>query len=84
MSLILSPDLAQNREVPKEYNMEVTNPGVINTFVFTEKDLPGYRKYTYDRAPPRFKDRKRIEKTRKPGQQETNKLRRAIPSMWLT
>lgn len=77
----MSPNLPQNLSVPKEYNMQVTNPNTINTFIFTEKDLPGYRKYTHDRAPPRFKDHKRVEKPRVPGQQETNYFRRAIPSM---
>jgi transcription initiation factor TFIIF subunit beta len=28
--------------VPKEYNMEITEPNVTNTFMFTEQDLPGY------------------------------------------
>ncbi|KAK4697621.1 transcription initiation factor TFIIF subunit beta, partial [Lecanoromycetidae sp. Uapishka_2] len=79
MSLLLTPNLPQNQPVPKEYNMQITNPNTINTFIFTEKDLPGYRKYTHDRAPPRFRDRKRIEKPRAPGQQEINHFRRAIP-----
>ena len=78
MSLILSHDVLQNREIPKEYNMHITDPDTVNTFIFTEKDLPGYRKYSHDRAPPRFKDRRRIEKPRKT---EAN-FRRAIPSKW--
>lgn len=76
MSILLSPDVAQNRDLPKEYNMHIVEQDPMNTFVFSEKDLPGYRPYSADRAPPRFKDRKRIEKTRKP---EYN-FRRAIPS----
>lgn len=42
MSLLLSSDVVQNISVPKEYNMHVTNRDSSNTFVFTEKDLPGY------------------------------------------
>lgn len=76
MSILLSPDVAQNRDLPREYNMHIVEQDPMNTFVFSEKDLPGYRAYSADRAPPRFKDRKRIEKTRKP---EYN-FRRAIPS----
>ena len=56
--------------------MHIVEQDPMNTFVFSEKDLPGYRAYSADRAPPRVKDRKRIEKTRKP---EYN-FRRAIPS----
>lgn len=75
MSMLLSPDIVQNRDLPREYNMHIVEQDPMNTFVFSEKDLPGYRAYSADRAPPRFKDRKRIEKTRKP---EYN-FRRAIP-----
>ena len=56
--------------------MHIIEQDPMNTFVFSEKDLPGYRAYSADRAPPRFKDRKRIEKTRKPD----HNFRRAIPS----
>ncbi len=76
MSVLLSPDVAQNRDIPKEYNMHMVEQDPMNTFVFSEKDLPGYRAYSADRAPPRFKDRKRIAKTRKP----EYSFRRAIPS----
>ena len=76
MSILLSPDVAQNRDLPREYNMNIVEQDPMNTFVFSEKDLPGYRAYSADRAPPRFKDRKRIEKARKP----EYTFRRAIPS----
>lgn len=76
MSILLSPDVAQNRDLPREYNMHIIEQDPMNTFIFSEKDLPGYRAYSADRAPPRFKDRKRIEKPRKP----ENNFRRAIPS----
>ena len=76
MSILLSQDVPQNRDLPREYNMHIIDQDPINTFVFSEKDLPGYRAYSADRAPPRLKDHKRIAKTKKP---ESN-FRRAIPS----
>lgn len=42
MSLLLSNDAVQNKNTPKEYNMHITNQQSTNTFIFTEKDLPGY------------------------------------------
>ena len=42
MSLLLSSNMAQNNNVPKEYNMNVTNSETANTFIFSEKDLPGF------------------------------------------
>ena len=58
--------------------MVVTDRDTINTFVFSEKDLPGYRKYSHDRAPSRIKDNKRVEKSRGSG----INFRRAVPSMF--
>ena len=80
MSILFSPDVIQNRDLPREYNMHIVDKDPINTFIFSEKDLPGYRAYSADRAPPRFKDRKRIAKARKP---ESN-FRRAIPSKFVS
>ena len=42
MSLKLLSNLALNRTLPKEYNLQVTNRASSNTIVFTEKDLPGF------------------------------------------
>ena len=39
---MLAPDIAKVHTVPKEYNMQITNQNPTNTFIFTEKDLPGY------------------------------------------
>lgn len=89
MSLMLSPDAIQNDSVPKEYNMHVTNRNSANTFVFTEKDLPGYNSKIKgppnqgQRMPPRpnFQDRSRqnfaqADKTRR----FQPYFRKAIPS----
>lgn len=42
MSLLLSPEVPINGAVPKEYNMQITSGRPANTFIFSEKDLPGY------------------------------------------
>ena len=42
MSLLLSSAISINETVPKEYNMQITNQDTANTFIFSEKDLPGY------------------------------------------
>ena len=60
--------------------MHMIDQDPMNTFVFSEKDLPGYRAYSADRAPPRFRDRKRIAKAKKP----EFTFRRAIPSTCIT
>ncbi|KAL8756695.1 MAG: hypothetical protein Q9184_004419 [Pyrenodesmia sp. 2 TL-2023] len=42
MSLHLNPNVEGQANVPKEYNMHVTNRSSLNTYVFTEKNLKGY------------------------------------------
>ena len=42
MSLMLEPETAERSVLPREYVLEVTNSMAANTFVFSEKDLPGY------------------------------------------
>jgi transcription initiation factor TFIIF subunit beta len=41
--MLLTSDLAQHQTLPKEYNLDVTDEKVTNTFVFTEQDLPGFK-----------------------------------------
>lgn len=77
MSLFLTPQAAAIHQLPREYNMPVIEQDSINTFVFSEKDLPGHRKYTPGRAPPRSLDRKKVEKPKVPGKPFT----KFIPSM---
>lgn len=43
LTMLLRPDLAQHQEIPKEYELDVTEATVNNTFVFTEQDLPGFK-----------------------------------------
>ncbi|KAL9600529.1 MAG: hypothetical protein Q9179_003171 [Wetmoreana sp. 5 TL-2023] len=42
MSLALSPHVVKQRNVPREYNMQMLNRDILNTYIFTEKDLHGY------------------------------------------
>lgn len=42
MSLMLEKEVAERSVLPREYVLEVTNSMAMNTFVFSEKDLPGY------------------------------------------
>ena len=49
MSLKLESTGSQ-RPLPKEFNMNITNDSSSNTFVFSEKDLPGYNSRSRGRA----------------------------------
>ena len=42
MSLLLEPQIPSHKDIPQEYNMNLTNRKSSNTFVFSEKDLHGY------------------------------------------
>ena len=75
MSLMLDASVPKNRSVPKEYNLHVTNQDSFNTFIFSEKDMPGYKQFTSDRAPTHWLNRKRVEKKKM-----QSSFRRAIPS----
>ena len=50
MKLLLDPNISKHKSVPKEYDLAVTNMQATNTFVFAEKDLPGYRPQAFGRA----------------------------------
>ncbi|KAI9681197.1 MAG: hypothetical protein M1817_002479 [Caeruleum heppii] len=51
-TMILSPSVKHNKGLPREYDVNVMNDTSNNTFIFSEKDLPGYR--TKDGAKSRF------------------------------
>lgn len=42
MQLKLRSDLVQHQNLPKEYNLDITDMDVRNTYIFSERDLPGY------------------------------------------
>ncbi|KAK3330812.1 transcription initiation factor IIF, beta subunit-domain-containing protein [Apodospora peruviana] len=50
LQMLLRDDLPQHRELPKEYNMELANPDVYNTFVFTEQDFAAYAAKNKEKA----------------------------------
>jgi len=75
MSLMLDPRIPFNKSIPKEYNMHCSNKESANTFIFSEKDLPGFRQFSHDRAPPHWNNKQRIDKKKAPRQN----FRRAVP-----
>ncbi|RKF77512.1 Transcription initiation factor IIF subunit beta [Golovinomyces cichoracearum] len=53
LHMLLRKDIAQHQNVPKEYNLEVTEKQVKNTFIFTEQDLPGFKSRTQTKFDPK-------------------------------
>ena len=43
MAILLNPGRAEHQNLPKEYNLEVQEHNLRNTFVFSEADLEGYK-----------------------------------------
>ncbi|CZT00396.1 related to transcription initiation factor TFIIF subunit [Rhynchosporium agropyri] len=43
LQMLLTPALAEHQNIPKEYDLDITDETVKNTYVFTEKDLPGFK-----------------------------------------
>ncbi|KAI1386204.1 transcription initiation factor iif [Hypoxylon trugodes] len=43
IAILLDHKLAPHQQIPKEYNLEVKDMNLTNTFLFTEQDLPGYK-----------------------------------------
>lgn len=41
--MLLSNNIAEHQSIPKEYTLDVVSEAVRNTFVFSEKDLPGFK-----------------------------------------
>lgn len=41
--MLLDRNMAIHQTIPKEYDLEMTSERVDNTYVFTEKDLPGFK-----------------------------------------
>lgn len=89
--MLLSSDLAEHQSVPKEYELDVTDETVKNTFVFTEQDLPGFKsksKQKFDASSanmPSRLTRPRVEKPSSKQPWDPNKrfqpyYKKAIPS----
>ena len=89
--MLLRSDLAQHQAVPKEYKLDVVSEAVQNTFVFTERDLPGFKSRSRDKfdvlgpnMPARF-NRAKVEKPLEKQPWDKNKkfqpyYKKAIPS----
>lgn len=43
LQMLLNSDIAEHQTIPKEYDLDITEQATQNTFVFTEKDLPGFK-----------------------------------------
>ncbi|OTB00043.1 hypothetical protein M426DRAFT_324622 [Hypoxylon sp. CI-4A] len=43
IAILLDHTLAPHQQIPKEYNLEVKDMNLTNTFLFTEKDTEGYK-----------------------------------------
>lgn len=95
LQLLLKSDIAQHQQIPKEYNMDISDANVFNTFVFTEQDLPGYAAKNKAKAdalargiPTHLLREKNPKQAGQPQQFERGKrgpppLRRGIPSQFI-
>ena len=50
--MLLSSNIAEHQTIPKEYELDIQNESVKNTFVFTEKDLPGFKSKSNQKFDP--------------------------------
>jgi transcription initiation factor TFIIF subunit beta len=42
-AILADPSHPAHQNVPKEYTLEMRDPNLLNTFMFTEQDLPGFK-----------------------------------------
>ncbi|TVY85447.1 Transcription initiation factor IIF subunit beta [Lachnellula suecica] len=52
LSMLLSSGIGEHQAIPKEYELDVTSNAVKNTFVFTERDLPGFKSKSNQKFDP--------------------------------
>ncbi|KAK4240672.1 transcription initiation factor IIF, beta subunit-domain-containing protein [Achaetomium macrosporum] len=81
LQMRLRSDLEAHKKLPKEYNMDVVNHDVNNTFIFTEQDLPSFAAKNKERAnalaqgiPAHL-----LRKQQKPTEQPTERGKRGAP-----
>lgn len=43
LRMLLHDDIPEHQELPKEYDMELTDNDLKDHYVFSEEDLPGYK-----------------------------------------
>lgn len=71
IAVLLDHRRPEHQNIPKEYNLDVKDMQLINTFLFTEKDLPGYKNKSQganNNIPPHL--RRRHEQSREKPQQD--------------
>lgn len=71
--IMLNPSLSQHQNLAKTYDMETTDAAVTNTYVFSERDLPGYKKGAQRNKPVQEGANGKIDKNQR-------FFRRMIPS----
>lgn len=60
MKLFLNPSIPYNQGASKEYDVRTAVPKSKNTFVFSEKDLPGYKSRIKSNANMKTDDKKDV------------------------
>lgn len=84
MRLILNQERKNVQHLPREYSIQATNSQPENTFVFTEKDLPGYKPNAYGRSRADHGAMTAVQDPRSGSyrvQKQKGRIRKAIPSM---
>lgn len=60
LAMLLDHQRPEHQNVPKEYNLDIRDMALNNTFLFTEQDLPGYKNRTQganNNIPPHLRRR---------------------------
>ncbi|RYO75055.1 hypothetical protein DL762_010196 [Monosporascus cannonballus] len=74
IAMLLDHRQPEHQNVPKEYNLDVKDMQLINTFMFTEQDLPGYKNKSQGanrNIPPHLR-RRQEQPSRDKNQQDAN------------
>ncbi|KAH6670093.1 putative transcription initiation factor IIF subunit beta [Halenospora varia] len=86
LSMLLSSNVAQHQTIPKEYELDVTDQHVKNTFVFSEQDLPGFKSKAAEKfnpatanMPARFKRPKPANKPYDPNKKFESWTKKPVP-----
>ncbi|KAI2624357.1 transcription initiation factor IIF, beta subunit-domain-containing protein [Hypoxylon sp. NC1633] len=78
IAILLDHKLAPHQQIPKEYNLEVKDMNLTNSFLFTEQDLPGYKSKVQNKDIPahlRPKPERPRENTQAEGDSNNNNKR---------
>ncbi len=88
--MLLQGDMPEHQQLPREYEMELTDPNVKNHYIFSEEDLPGFKAKNKARAEaiaagiPAHLLRNKEQRTEKPTYDRRSRYqpyyRKAIPS----